>query len=294
MARETFYLTAEQGARLLQLAARNGLSQTDLAFRAKVDPSNLSKMLWSSASITAHTRRRLEAALELEDGSLCKWLDTDCGRLVLAGWNDVIAWGWSFEKLLETLIALDYETTENLNERRVGTAAQWAPIFRKNPASWAMLVTPSKEIVGYWVMVPLGRDLYGRARAGELDDSAIHGDDVSLLEVPGDYLGYFSMICCREQYRHPGAPMLFRQLFRNMESLAEVGIFIEEICCNAYSDVGLSLCKDLGLDHLGSHYDFGEVYCKRLLDNPAGTLLQKTPRMMQLYRARREENGLLL
>lgn len=156
-----------------------------------------------------------------------------------------------------------------------------------------MLVAPSKEIVGYWALIPLVKDLYCKARAGKLDDSAIYGDDVILLEVPGDYLGYVTMICCREQYRHLGAAMLFRQLFRNMESLAEVGIFIEEICCNAYSPVGVTLCEHLGLDPLGDHYDYGVVYGKRLLEDPAGTFLRKTPRMMQLYRARSEDNRLL-
>lgn len=293
MARGNLYLTKEQGARLLQLAAQRGISQTDLAARTKVDPSNLSKMLRNSASVTAQTRQRLELALELEDGSLCAWLDKDCGRLILAGWNDVVAWGWSFEKLLEILIDLDYETTPNLNVRRVGSPEQWAPIFKKLPASWAILVAPSREIVGYWAIVPLATAAYFKARAGMLDDSAIEADAVCSLDVPGNYLGYVSMICCREGYRHPGAPMLFRELFRRIESLADVGIFFEEICCNAYSDIGLSFCKQLELDHLGSHYDHGMMYRKVLLTDPRSTFLVRIPPLMRQYCARSEEIALI-
>jgi hypothetical protein len=204
--------------------------------------------------------------------------------LSIADVSDVVAWGWDGEQLLEELISIDYRTMEDLTLDHEGQAKQWAPVFMDHPETWRLLISGPREIVGYWHFVPLFESSYQRARAGQLLDSEITADTVRLFELSGCYDIYWVSICLLPQFRRPHAlRMLFASMSDVIRALAEEGIFIREVCTNAYTRSGVSLCLSLGFQHLAEHEDRGRVFVGHadlLFDSQIG----RDQDLLELYR----------
>jgi hypothetical protein len=124
-------------------------------------------------------------------------------KLKVAGIDDVVQWGWDGTKLLEALIALDYETTDGLTSVHEGNPAQWGPVFMNHPETWRLITTGPRAIVGYWHWAPLFRREYELAKAGQLNDSQITVDTVQYFEFSGTYDLYFVQICMLAEHRRP-------------------------------------------------------------------------------------------
>ncbi len=269
----------EDEVRTVRSAAESlGFSDTELASKAGIDSSNLSKILRAKLPATPMVSRSLETVLKIRFERRDRR-----HQLQVLGWTEVHEWGWTVERLLDVLISLDYELIAGIDERHEGSAAQWAPVFLKNPDGWRVVSTSDREIQGYWSLVPLRSETFARATAGELFDGSITKDSVHALELPGDYLGYLPMIALRKEWRSAGSAMMFLSLIRSLERLAEVGIFFRELCVNACTPDAIRLCDDLGLTHVCSHVDFGEIYHSNLLEDPARNFLQRYPRLLRPY-----------
>lgn len=202
--------------------------------------------------------------------------------LIVGGVNEVVEWGWDGVKLLDEFIRLDYETIEELVPTHEGHSKQWAPIFMNHPDTWRMLITGPQRIVGYWHFAPLFPEDYEVAKTGSLLDSEITADKVQLFELPGWYNIYFVQICLLPQYRTPrNLRLLFQTIFGVLDSLATEGIFVREVCANAYTHIGHSLCKSFRLEYVREHNDHGSIYVGsvyRVLQHPlvsAFPMLQK-------------------
>jgi hypothetical protein len=204
--------------------------------------------------------------------------------LFVADINSIIARGWSGTKLLDELINLDYEVIDGLNPDHEGHSEQWAPVFMDHPDTWRLITNSAKEIVGYWHFVPLFEEEGMRAREGTLLDSEITTDKVRIFELPGHYDIYFVSLVLLPRYRRSRAVMLM------MNSIAEVfidlarqGIFIRELCANAYTQSGEAVCKSLGMEHLRPHSDKGKIYCAKLEALLSGGLFTDRQELKQLY-----------
>jgi serine/threonine protein kinase len=210
---------------------------------------------------------------------------TESRSFSVVGIEEVFSWGWNMQALLEALIGLDYQTIDRLTPEHEGEAHLWAPVFGDHPESWKLLIRGPKDIVGYWHFVSLFDDDFERAKQGNLLDSEITTDRVRLFELPGWYNIYVVSICILPQYRKTA---LIRSLFRSMlETFAEMarnGVFVQEICANAYSPSGVSLCKSLGLSHCRPHDHFGEIYVGSFRGLLEGTLFDWFPELRALYR----------
>lgn len=181
--------------------------------------------------------------------------------LYVADINSVVSAGWSGEQLLERLIRLDYEMFEDLEEVHEGVPKQWAPVFMNHPETWRMLTTETREIVGYWHFVPLFREEYEKATKGDVIDSEITADKVRIFELPGWYDIYFVTIGLAPKYRRPKAvAKLFQSFLSVAGDLARNGIFIREICANAYTPSGVALCKSLCMRYRVAHRERGQIF----------------------------------
>jgi hypothetical protein len=206
--------------------------------------------------------------------------------LFVADINSVISRGWDGSRLLDELISLDYSVIEGLVPDHEGHSAQWAPVFMDHPDTWRLITNHSKDIVGYWHFVPLFEEEYERAKQGVLLDSEITTDKVRIFELPGRYNIYFVSIGILPRYRRSRAiTLVIKSILDVLVELAQQGIFIYQLCANAYTPSGEALCKSLGMSYLYPHKDKGKVYCANFLDLLSGDLSIERQELLQLYRA---------
>jgi len=182
-------------------------------------------------------------------------------NVTVAGIRETLDWGWDGVRLLDAFIELDYQTLEGLTAAHEGDSAQWAPVFMNHSDTWRMLINGPQKIVGYWHFAPLFPDDYELAKKGILLDSHITPDRVRLFELPGHYQVYFVQICLHPSFRRPRyVRLLFDSVFLVLDSLSNDGVFIDEVCANAYTSVGRSLCKSFQLKYLCQHSEHGAIY----------------------------------
>lgn len=181
-------------------------------------------------------------------------------KLFIANFEDIISWGWSGKKLLQHLIALDYETTDNLSEKNEGTSHQWAPVFMNNPNCWKLLAIRPGEIVGYWSYFALKEEFFRQMKQGIVSDSQITIETVEPIECPGIYNIYIVIICIKEHYRKSGYKLLHDSFIDNLNDLTNSGCTINEVCINAFTDIGEVMCKNFGLKKVTNHSEFGIMY----------------------------------
>lgn len=204
--------------------------------------------------------------------------------LAVAGLGDVLDWDWTGEKLLEAFIALDYATLEGLTAAHEGSPRQWAPVFMNHPETWRMLVSAPEEIRGYWHFAPLFPEDYERARNGRLLDSEITADRIRLFELPGEYEIYFVQLCMHQRFRHPAhVRQLFRSIFDVLEELADQGIFVRELCANAYTDIGRAICKSCNLSLLCEHVEHGSIFGSPIRNVLTSQFAGLNRRLVQMY-----------
>lgn len=181
-------------------------------------------------------------------------------KLFIADIDDIITWGWDGKKLLRHLIALDYETTDNLNEGNEGTPNQWAPVFMNNPDCWRLLAIRRGELVGYWSFFALTDDFFEKVKQGLITDSQITIDNVRPIDTPGTYNIYIVIMCIKEHYRKSGFTMLLDSFINKLNDLANTDRKINEICVNAFTDIGEVTSKNFGLKKSVPHHEFGVIY----------------------------------
>lgn len=212
--------------------------------------------------------------------------------LFVADINSVLAQGWDGARLLDELIQLDYQTIDGLTPDHEGHTAQWAPVFMDHPDTWRLITNSTKDIVGYWHFVPLFDDEYQRARSGLLIDGEITTDKVRIFEMPGLYDIYFVSIGLLPKYRRSRAITLaLKSIAGVFVDLAGEGIFIREICANAYTSSGEAMCKSIGMKYVKDHADHGRVYCAKFPALLSEGLFSDNPELRRLYRKFLVEGG---
>lgn len=181
-------------------------------------------------------------------------------ELFIADIDEVLSWGWDGKKLLRHLIALDYETTDNLNEENEGTPNQWSPVFMNNPDCWRLLAIRRGELVGYWNFFALEDNFFNQVKQGLITDSEITIDNVKCIDAPGTYNIYIVIFCIKEHYRRAGFKLLIDSFINKLNELTDSDRKINEICVNAFSDVGEIMSRNFGLRKSQSHKEFGIMY----------------------------------
>jgi len=203
---------------------------------------------------------------------------------------DVLAWGWSGEKLLEALIELDYLTIDGLTSSHEGNPSQWAPVFMENPYTWRLLTVEPEKIVGYWHFAPLFPDEYAAAKQGKLLDSSITADRVKTFDLPGLYEVYFVQICMHPMFRClRNTGLLFKTVFGVLDELARERILIREVCANGYTAPGRSRCKGFGLEYACEHSEHGSIYFAPIRKVLESSSAKNFPQLRERY----AEAGLL-
>jgi len=204
----------------------------------------------------------------------------------IASLEDVISWNWDPSDVLQQMIDIDYLTMPNLNDRNEGRMDQWLPVILNHPDTWRLLVDrAARRVVGYWHFVPLFDGDYERALNGQFYDIEITADRLCFLAIPGRYRAYFVGIATLAPHRSVKSfRLLFDSFLEQLVMLAERGVFLEEMCTNAFSPEGVSLCETLRMERVRDHEEFGRIYILRLLPPPtAMRVVQANARLLELY-----------
>jgi GNAT superfamily N-acetyltransferase len=193
-------------------------------------------------------------------------------KLFIADLDDVLRWGWDGKKLLRHLIALDYETTDNLNESNEGTPEQWAPVFFNHPDCWKLLAVRDSELVGYWAFFALKPETFELLKQGQFSDSSLTIDHVVEMDKPGTFNIYIVIMCVKEHYRRRGFPLLLASLIDQLNGMSVSGRYINTVCVNAFSDEGRALARNFGLKHIRDYNEIGHIYYGTFADMKSSRL----------------------
>jgi len=186
---------------------------------------------------------------------------TGVRELYIADLEDITGWQWTPERLVEQLTALAYSLFDGLTPELECDVKQWIPVYLDHPDTWRLLVTPERELIGYWHFLPLFDADFDCAMAGQLRDAEITTDRVQVFELPGTYPLYFECIGLLPSYRRTKAyTALLRSFFDVILGHARNGVFFDRLGANAYTASGAAMCKSFGFQPLVPHIDRGRMY----------------------------------
>jgi transcriptional regulator with XRE-family HTH domain len=206
-------------------------------------------------------------------------------RLSVAGWREVLSWGWTAHDLSDHLLALDDEAFGPGGVER-GSVEHWAPIYAQVPECWRLVCSRPRHVVANWGFLPLAPDAYEAYRAGELLETEIGLDQLDLLLMPGLYRAVVIDFVIRPAWTTAGVRLLlFRSLFAAMAELARLGIYFEEVAAHCHTLAGKGLCRSIGMAGVGEiHRAPGaEVFVLPLLPLPASHTLSRDAELSALY-----------
>ena len=205
------------------------------------------------------------------------------GNFRVVGIRDLVSMGWTFKDIVNETIKIDYETINDITSEHNGDNEQWFQVVRENPETLRFLLDENLKAIGYYYFIPLFKDTFQQAKNGQLFDSEITVDKVPLM-LQGTYDIYFIVICIRETYKKAFAlKQMLLSVMELFEEMASNGIFINEICTQAYSESGIALCKSIGLKYLKDHVDKGQVYHGNISDLLVHPLSAKFDNLRNIY-----------
>jgi hypothetical protein len=180
--------------------------------------------------------------------------------------NTLLKMGWTIRDYVKTSTLLSLELMEGLTDEHITELEKSIKVVAEQPENRRILLDGNNKMVGMWSFKPFYDDIFQKAKNGELFDSEISPNMMPTL-IPGTYNIYFSNIVLKEQYRKTIVfKILLFSIIELIEKWANEGIFINEICAQAYTDSGLNLCKSIGLNFHKKHIDHGDIYCGYVYD----------------------------
>lgn len=197
--------------------------------------------------------------------------------------------GWTIKDYVEAATILSYETIDGLTEEHNGEIEKQIPIITEQPENRRILLDENNKMIGMWSFKPFYDDVFQKAKNGELFDIEITPAMMPTL-IPGIYNIYFSNICLKDKYRKTMVfKILLFSIIELIEKWANEGIYINEICAQAYSDSGRNLCRSIGLKFIKNHIDHGDIYCGFVYDLIERPFCEDFADVKRLYRKFKEK-----
>jgi hypothetical protein len=136
----------------------------------------------------------------------------------------------------------------------------------KHPETWRLLIESPDKIIGYWHFAALDNKDFRLAKSGRLFDKDISLDNAVYMKSPRKYNGYLISFVLANYARGNGnLRLLLSSFYNHLSDLAEKRIYIKELCANAFTDNGVSLCKALGMEYICNHSDKGKIFSRNFL-----------------------------
>lgn len=201
-------------------------------------------------------------------------------------YEDLIALGYNAHTIAIQLVENDYMNSNEIGNDNEGTAQQWADFVQNCTETFQYLLNGENRIVGDWSILALNPQMFGQAKAGKLLEKDVTFETSEMIVFPGDYYGYLLAICLTPDYRTMDNYMkLINSFFAQLERYAENGIFFREWVMNVFTIDIESLIKRLGFKFLVNNISVGKIYHLDFMPLPQNALLDRFPRLKELYAA---------
>lgn len=206
------------------------------------------------------------------------------GKYTLIGYNDLKRLGWEFAVTVGRLMDIVYSTLDIEDTSSILDTEGSVKIMERSSDTWRILLGPNDSIIGHWFFVSLYDKEFELLKRGELKEGDISYRNIDYLDLPGHYKGYFCQIDIVKEYRNARTlQLLIISFLKQLEVLAESGIFITEWCVEALSPEGISLSRSMGLSYVGQGSDGGDIYAgsaSLMFERP---IFQRVPNLIRLY-----------
>ncbi|NTW54005.1 MAG: CHAT domain-containing protein [Chlorobaculum sp.] len=202
--------------------------------------------------------------------------------LFVVSLRDLESRGRTIDDIITELLMMDYDTITGLDDTAAGNLNQWKPVVENNPDGFVFVVDDTLKIIGYWHFVALQDYFFKRVKSGEIEDEEITVENMRFLGIPGIYDIYFIIVAVLKGYRgYKVNRMLYDGFIKRITELAESGVYVKNICANAFTPEGEALCKSIGMKFLTLHNRRGKIY---ILDmSEAEILLSGVPELQKIY-----------
>ena len=151
---------------------------------------------------------------------------------------------------------------------------------------WRVFLNEKFQVVSYWIFIALENVSYDRIKTGQVDEKDISIEDVRFIDMPGRYKGYLLLSGTIEECR---TPLVVKKLYSSwlsyIQTLAENGIFFDEIASMVGSAAGNSSLKNIGMQYYAEYVSGGKMYKYDMTNIEQNHYLKKNfPLMVQLYK----------
>lgn len=162
--------------------------------------------------------------------------------------------GYTYERLLQELVGIDYASITGLVETTEGTAVQWARIFEKSPSTWRLIVNSEKMVVAYWAFFFPDDDTIGAIESGTFLEGSLTETNVIGSTAPMTRPILVSMIATHPVFEGNGKllNLLYTSITDAVDELAQEDVYITRIYSIAYSQKGENVSRALGLSPQGT------------------------------------------
>ena len=202
----------------------------------------------------------------------------------MAKYEELIALGYDIEKISIQLVENYYINCRGRVDENAGTPAQWAQFVQNSTETFRYLLNIQNSIVGGWSIAALNKDIYEKAKKGELLEKDMDYENSELIALPGKYLGYFVGFSILPDYRTmQNYKKLWESFYLQLQEYAENGIFFAELCMNIISPEIEKIMTQLGLKHIADNASYGKIYHQYLIPLPQNTIIDKFPILKELY-----------
>lgn len=186
----------------------------------------------------------------------------------VVSYNDLLSSRLDISKVKNEIVAI----TESLFVKNQYVSAEDNLKLLENISeNWRVILNSKNELVGYWVFVALQENVFEEVMIGTFDEKDITLETIEFIDFPGDYKGYLLMSGTKPEARTASlVQKLYESLALHIQSLAQKGIFFDEIAALAESPMGISAMKKLGMKSVIDHIDGGEIFAcelKQIDDN---------------------------
>ncbi|WP_294590272.1 hypothetical protein [uncultured Bacteroides sp.] len=219
-------------------------------------------------------------------------LHSSSDKYSIYDYNDIKKRHWDFEKTVQKLMSIVYETLDPESAESILDAEASVKIMERSCDTWRILVGPNEEIIGHWFFVSLYDQEYEKLLKGELLEEDISYKNINYLDLPGDYKGYFAQIDIMKEYRN--ARTLQRLIISFLEQLvvlAKQGIFFTDWCADSLSPEGSSLSHSMGLSYVSDNLDNGKIYVGKTEEILASPIFKRVPDLIKLYKNEWKRRG---
>jgi len=211
---------------------------------------------------------------------------TDKFATRMVKYEEMTSLGYNPTKIAIQIVENDYITCNGIDEDNEGDAQQWEKFIQNSTETFQFLLNGENEIIGNWSILALNEQMFAEAKEGRLLEKDITYEKSEMIAFPDTYYGYMLAILLMPDYRNMKNYMqLVNSFYAQLEAYAEDGIFFKEWCMNVFSSEIENIVKKLGFVYLCDNIKFGKIYHQVFIPLPKNPIVDKFPRLKELYEA---------